>query len=279
MAKHEDFETFPDITPSSITESMSFEIEADEIKTEQDFQNLIHKMFRYQECDFYLFQEKKGPRNQLILNGESLNWIRFEETEFFYYKDPSGEGYVRVERQDGHYQWDWEEEIVEKGPMFMRSRLRLSDSKARELESWQKIQMEEAYRKRLIEIQNSFTVFLSYDARDQNEANQIYEAIVAAGGKAFLAEKSLKPGDDFAETIKNALRTSRELWLLVSPNSLKSDWVVSEWGAAWALDKKIVPILHRCGPESLPDRIRRLHCIDFYRYRDLVQDTFPPSPA
>jgi hypothetical protein len=55
---------------------------------------------------------------------------------------------------------------------------------------------------------------------------------------------------------------------------LKSDWVLSEWGAAWALGKKIVPILHRCDPEKLPDRIRRRQCIDFYEHPELVARTF-----
>src|SRR6185295_17465392 len=35
------------------------------------------------------------------------------------------------------------------------------------------------------------------------------------------------------------------------------------------------PILHRCGPEQLPDRIRRLHCIDFYKFAVLIKQTFP----
>jgi TIR domain len=62
--------------------------------------------------------------------------------------------------------------------------------------------------------------------------------------------------------------------LLVSPTSLKSDWVLTEWGAAWALGKKIVPILHRCSPEQLPDRIRRLQCVDFYKYSELIARIF-----
>lgn len=119
-----------------------------------------------------------------------------------------------------------------------------------------------------------YDVFLSYASADQQEANSLYEAILQARGKIFLAAKTLKPGDDFAEEIRKALWAARELWLLVSPNSLNSDWVISEWGAAWVLQKRIVPILHRCRPEELPDRIRRLHCIDFYKYPELIKARF-----
>jgi hypothetical protein len=128
--------------------------------------------------------------------------------------------------------------------------------------------------RREMESENILDVFLSYSSVDRQEANEIYEAIKNAGGRVFISEKDLNPGEDFAEEVRNAISSSRELWLLVSPNSIKSDWVISEWGAAWVLRKKIVPILHSCRPEDLPDRIRRLQCIDFYKYLDLVRNRF-----
>jgi TIR domain-containing protein len=122
--------------------------------------------------------------------------------------------------------------------------------------------------------QVAFDVFVSYSSVDQEQATLLSNAIDAAGRKAFLSAKDLKPGDDFAEEIRSRLINSRELWLLVSPNSLKSEWVLTEWGAAWVLGKRIIPILHRCKPDDLPDRIRKLHCIDFYKYPDLIKRTF-----
>ena len=86
----------------------------------------------------------------------------------------------------------------------------------------------------------------------------------------FLAPKELNPGDDFAEEIRLALHGSRELWLLVSPSSSKSEWVISEWGAAWALGKRIVPILHRCGPDALPVRLAKLQCVDLHRVNEAI---------
>lgn len=278
-ARQEDMPMFPDITPSKITESMMYVIEREDIKTEQDFQELIRQMFEYPDRDFYFFQEKEGPRNDLMVAADRLGTILMSETEFFYYRHPNFKrDYVKIERRDGKYNWDWEKEVVEKGPMFMRSTLKLTGRTRLQLETQQRIAMEDAYRKTL-SAKNNYDVFLSYDSRDQQLANEIFEAITSAGGKGFLSEKSLKPGEDFADTIRNALRSSRELWVLVSPNSLKSDWVISEWGAAWALEKKIVPILYRCAPESLPDRIRRLHCVDFHKYQEVVSMTFPKEPT
>jgi TIR domain-containing protein len=272
-----DMPVFPDITPSKITESVMYVIEPDDIKSEKDLQSLIHQMFDYPDRDFYLFQEKDGTRNDRIIAADTLGTILMSETEFFYYKHPNFErDYIKIERPDGNYKWDWEREVVEKGPMFMRTKLKLTERTNRQLDAWQRIGFEEEFRRRMVE-KNEFDVFLSYGSQDQELANQLFDAIEAAGGKAFLSEKSLRPGEDFAETIRNALRKSHELWLLVSPNSLRSDWVISEWGAAWALGKRIIPILYRCAPDSLPDRIKRLHCIDFHKYHDLVKATFPKS--
>lgn len=119
-----------------------------------------------------------------------------------------------------------------------------------------------------------YDVFLSYSSRDGELAKELCEALEAAGAKTFLAVKNLNPGEDFAEKIKKALYESCAVWLLVSPSSLKSDWVVSEWGAAWAFDKKIVPLLYRCDLENLPDRIRRVECWDFHRFPELIKNTF-----
>jgi TIR domain len=125
----------------------------------------------------------------------------------------------------------------------------------------------------------TYDVFLSYASDDSEEAQQIFESIISAGGNAFLSMKSLKAGDDFAEEIRKALHDSGELWLLLTRASLKSEWVISEWGAAWALKKRIVPILLHCDPEDAPERIRKLHCIDFDRYPEVIQERFPEKTS
>ena len=114
-------------------------------------------------------------------------------------------------------------------------------------------------------------VFLSYASANQQEAVKLDQAITRAGATAFLAKKNLTGGDDFSEEIRKALLASRELWILVTPDSLNSHWVSTEWGAAWALQKRIVPILLRCDHKSLPDRLARLHCVDFHDYDELIE--------
>ena len=119
-------------------------------------------------------------------------------------------------------------------------------------------------------------MFLSYAAEDTAEAEMIYSKASEVGLRLFMAPKVLAPGDEFAEKIRAALEGARELWLLVSPSSVKSEWVISEWGAAWVLKRTIVPILHRCAPDALPDRLRRLQSLDLHHCEELVLSRTEP---
>ena len=69
------------------------------------------------------------------------------EANFFCYKYPKNDrDYIYLERCYGKYKFDWEKEVVEKSPMFIRIKLVLSNKKRTELELWQKIEMEEIFR-------------------------------------------------------------------------------------------------------------------------------------
>lgn len=116
-----------------------------------------------------------------------------------------------------------------------------------------------------------FDVFLSYSSLDKDEAREVESSLSRARRKCFLSEKTLKPGDDFQSEIRDALAASREVWILASPNSRKSDWVQREVAAAWALQKPIVPILLRCAASDLPGILADKHAIDFHKLPQLLK--------
>jgi len=277
--KAEKLPVFPDILPSSIKEGKFRNLEFGDIEAMEDLKDLLVLLFREKECDFYYFIEKdNGSIDEPLQMAKNNGDILMQDVEFFYFKHPEHDrDYIKIEVRDGKYESDWQKNVVEKGPMYARYKLQLSDRKRTELETLQKIELEEQIRKARKDEKFNYDVFLSYASKDNQEALKIYEAIEKTGRKAFLSEKQIKPGDDFAEEIRQALQGSKELWLLVSPESVKSEWVISEWGAAWVLDKKIIPILHRCDVDSLPDRLRKLHCIDYYKFDELIKNTFGES--
>jgi diguanylate cyclase (GGDEF)-like protein len=133
---------FPDILPSSIEESYFHRFEEGDIVTEQDVQALIALMYDHPEREFYFLAE--GGRTPFAL-GLAINRgdILKVETQFFWYRHPTiPHDYVHIEVRDGNYAWDWEREVVEKGPTFARIKMRLSERKSRELEVNQKIAAE-----------------------------------------------------------------------------------------------------------------------------------------
>jgi len=112
--------------------------------------------------------------------------------------------------------------------------------------------------------QNHWHIFMSYSSIDKEHAGRLQRAALKKGLKIYIAEKELSGGDEFMTEIRDALLSSSELCVLVTPQSLKSTWVITEWGAAWALGKKVTPILLRCNADQLPDRLKLLECVDFH---------------
>jgi len=270
---HDGIPVFP-FVPDSITESRFYVIEAGDLPTGNHVQELIRKMWLEPETVFYYYHGHMGgpTTDAALLGARNRGDILMNESERRHYKHPHNpRDYVRiVPKGEDEYNWDWERDVVAKGPEFWRVTLRLSQRKREELDAWRKVQLEERFRQEALKAKYAYDVFLSYASADDAEAQTLHDKIVQGGHTVFMARKVLKPGDDFAEEIRLALHGSREIWLLVSPSSSKSEWVISEWGAAWALAKRIVPILHRCSPESLPDRLARLHFIDLHRCDELI---------
>lgn len=120
--------------------------------------------------------------------------------------------------------------------------------------------------------QTRYHVFLSYSSQDEAAAARLVYEIETAGFKVYFARKDLRAGDAFSDEIRRALHQSQELWLLASPTSLRSEWVLTEWGAAWALSKRTIPILLRCSPTDLPARLAALQCMDYHDSKTLLNE-------
>jgi TIR domain-containing protein len=264
--------------PVSMKRSEFLTVEYGDISSEEAAEHLIHLLWRKPEVTIYYYYPKDvqlDGRDRPLWAAHARRDILMNEIKRCFYKHPHFEhDYVFIVDRDGKYEWEWEKDVVEKGPEYWQVKLELSGRKREKLEIWHKIQLEDEYREKLRKARYSYDVFLSYSSVDQKEAEMIHGLIEKAGGKVFMAPKNLDAGDDFAEEVRSAIEGAKELWLLLTPSSKKSEWVISEWGAAWALRKKIVPIVHRCDIETLPDRLRRLHCIFLHECEEVVRKTF-----
>lgn len=232
-------------------------------------------MFDQPEVSFEQYSEAGNPRDDALHQAIERGDVILVRSESYYYKHPDEKRlFIRLNPAERKLS-EWEEGLVATGPAYLKNILKLSERKRREFEIWQKIKMEDTYRQRQQVAMYAFDVFLSYSDRDHAVADTTHERLGAVGAKVFMAPKSLTPGDDFAEEIRQALTGSSELWVIVSPNSLTSEWVTTEWGAAWVLGKRIVPILHRCDVSQLPARLRNIHCIDAASIGAFIDAQFP----
>ena len=104
-------------------------------------------------------------------------------------------------------------------------------------------------------------VFLSYAQADQDIARQIADSLRGAGLNVWFDEWALMPGDSILKRIEDVLRATDLLLVLLSPNSVASQWVTHEWNAALSRDLKaravtVIPaIIADCEiPPLLADR-------------------------
>ncbi len=123
-----------------------------------------------------------------------------------------------------------------------------------------------------------YDVFISFSNKDKVLAEYIYERICAINYNCFLSKKDIISGDEFGDEIKDALRSSTELVLLITENSLKSAWVQRECGAAWALGMKIAPILYNISlkvyKSSFFQHIQACEYEQLDKYLDELQDRY-----
>jgi hypothetical protein len=155
MERKEGLPVFPNIIPDKMEISEFHMIEKADIQTADDLNEPILLMFNHPERSYYYFEKKEGPPNELLENSKCRGEILMNVTEFFYYKHPNNDrDYIKIQRDGG--QFDWEKEVVKKGPMFVRIRLELSEKKKRALEVYQKIEIEKKIDTNPIELKPNF---------------------------------------------------------------------------------------------------------------------------
>jgi riboflavin biosynthesis pyrimidine reductase len=93
-------------------------------------------------------------------------------------------------------------------------------------------------------LRQNYSIFLSHSSRDSWLAAVLAERLRARGCSVWLDVMSLEGGQEVLRSIKEAIENADEAMVLVSPQSLRSQWVSVEIGMAEVLGKRITPILN-----------------------------------
>src|SRR2546426_12736027 len=90
----------------------------------------------------------------------------------------------------------------------------------------------------------AYVVFVSHSTCDAWIARNIGEKIRALGAKSWLDMKDLEGGEVLVDSILEGIKAADEAVFVISPKSIKSQWIMFEIGAARIQRKRVTPILN-----------------------------------
>ena len=108
-------------------------------------------------------------------------------------------------------------------------------------------------------------------------AKVLCERIEATGATTFRDDRDIQGGDDIPEEIRRQIKKSKEIVVLLTPQSVGRQWVILEVGAAWGWSKRIriLLIMYHVSVDPIPDMIKNKKAIflnDFDQYtNDLAE--------
>jgi len=91
--------------------------------------------------------------------------------------------------------------------------------------------------------QRPYRIFVSHATADKWLATIVCEKLEAAGATTFRDDRDIDGGDDIPERLRQEISRSKELVVLVTPESVNRPWVLLEVGGAWLKGMRITPIL------------------------------------
>ena len=110
-----------------------------------------------------------------------------------------------------------------------------------------------------------FDIFISYKSENISWVNRLKQSLQNRGVKVWLDKDQIRPGDLFAEALENGIQMSRSMGLVITPESLTSNWVREEYYRALSLVNEdnlhLIPILLE--KAELPGFLKGRQYIDF----------------
>lgn len=103
-------------------------------------------------------------------------------------------------------------------------------------------------------------IFLSHNTHDREWCEWLKASAEELGISAYLAEHDVRPGENLANKIMEAIDTSEAVVVLLSSNSVKAPYVHQEIGWALKAKKLIIPLVQ---PGIPTDRLAMLQGVEY----------------
>jgi len=95
-------------------------------------------------------------------------------------------------------------------------------------------------------------VFFSYTVEDEHIAKEICGKLRSYGINPQMTPASIPLGSRWPTNIVDQLKECEAMIVLITPRSRHSSWVQVECGIAWALEKKVFPLLQFIADTEIP---------------------------
>ena len=88
-------------------------------------------------------------------------------------------------------------------------------------------------------------IFISYSSKDADFVSRLASSLEHAGISAWVDRKAIRGGDRWMDVLANAMVGSSAVVLVISPDSVKSPWVMKEISFAARRGMQVIPVIYR----------------------------------
>ena len=103
---------------------------------------------------------------------------------------------------------------------------------------------------------NPYLVFVSHATHDKWIATVLCEKIEDTGAVTFRDDRDIEGGEKIPSVIKEKINSCNDFVVLLTPESIKRQWVLIEIGMACATNRRIVPLMYHVEAGQIPDIIK-----------------------
>lgn len=104
-------------------------------------------------------------------------------------------------------------------------------------------------------------IFVSYKHNERDFAEALIEQLQAANFNIWLDTEQLRAGENWRESINDAIKESFAMIVVITPDAKISEFVTYEWAFAQGAGIKVIPIM--LSPTKLHPQLEMLQYLDF----------------
>jgi len=119
-----------------------------------------------------------------------------------------------------------------------------------------------------------YQVFVSHATADKWLAKMLCERIEQTGATTFRDDRDIDGGDDIPDRIRREIIRSKEMVVLLTPDSVSRAWVILEVGAAWGRRRgfRIVSVLCHVEVDAIPDMLASKKALSINDFDEYVKE-------